>query len=97
LAARIPALLDGTSPAEAGSVYSLLAEVYADLGDVARAKELYEQAAELLEQSNPNPRLIDVYSQIAELYEAQGRREDAYEYMKKAVGMQQRVAAATRT
>ena len=97
LAARIPALLDGVSPAEAGSVYSLLAEVHADLGDVARAKELYEQAAELLEQSNLNPRLIDVYSQIAELYEAQGRREDAYEYMKKAVGMQQRVAAATPT
>lgn len=97
LAARIPALLDGVSPADAGSVYSLLAEVHADLGDVTRAKELYERAAELLEQSNPNPTLIDVYSQIAELYEAQGRREDAYEYMKKAVGMQQRVVAATRT
>ncbi len=97
LAARIPALLDGVSPADAGSVYALLAEVHADLGDVARAKELYEQAAELLEQSNPGPTLIDVYSQIAEFHEAQGRREDAYEYMKKAVGMQQRVAAATRT
>jgi tetratricopeptide (TPR) repeat protein len=97
LAARIPALLDGVSPADAGSVYSLLAEVHADLGDVALAKELYEQAAELLEQSDPSPALIDVYSQIAELYEAQGRREDAYEYMKKAVGMQQQVAATART
>ena len=97
LAARIPALLDGVSPPDAGSVYSLLAEVHADLGDVARAKELFEQAAELLEQSNPSPALIDVYSQIAELYEAQGRREDAYEYMKRAVGMQQQVAATART
>ena len=78
---------------EAGSVYSLLAEVHAGLGDVARAKELYEQAAELLEQSSPSRALVDVYSQIAELYEAEGRREDAYEYMKKAVGMQQQVAA----
>jgi tetratricopeptide (TPR) repeat protein len=97
LAARIPALLEGVPPADAGSVYSLLAEVHADLGDVALAKELYEQAAELLEQSDPSPALIDVYSQIAELYEAQGRREDAYEYMKKAVGMQQQVAATART
>ncbi|HLM33269.1 MAG TPA: tetratricopeptide repeat protein [Gaiellaceae bacterium] len=97
LAAGVPALLDSASPAEAGSVYSLLAEVHADLGDVARATELYQRAAELLEQSNPRPTLIEVYSQIAELYEAQGRREDAYEYMKKAVGMQQQVAAAART
>ena len=97
LAARVPGLLDGASPAEAGSVYSLLAEVQAGLGDVARAKELYEQAAELLEQSNPSPTLVDVYSHIAELFEAEGRREDAYEYMKKAVGMQQQVALAART
>lgn len=97
LAAGIPVLLEGGSPADAGSVYSLLAEVHADLGDAARATELYEQAAGLLEQANPSPTLIDVYSQIAELYEAEGRREDAYEYMKKAVGMQQQVAAAART
>jgi tetratricopeptide (TPR) repeat protein len=97
LVAGIPALLEGASPADAGSVYSLLAEVHADLGDGARAKELYEQAAEFLEQSNPGSTLIDVYSQIAELYEAEGRREVAYEYMKKAVGMQQKVAAAARS
>ena len=97
LAARVPALLGGASPAEAGSVYALLAEVNADLGDADVAKKLYERAAELLEQSNPSPTLIEVYSQIAELYEAQGRREEAYEYMKKALGMQQQVAAAART
>jgi tetratricopeptide (TPR) repeat protein len=97
LAARVPALLGSASPAEAGSVYALLAEVNADLGDADGAKKLYEQAAELLEQSNPSPTLIEVYSQIAELYEAQGRREEAYEYMKKALGMQQQVAAAART
>jgi tetratricopeptide (TPR) repeat protein len=97
LAARVPAHLGSVSPAEAGSVYALLAEVNADLEDADGAKKLYERAAELLEQSNPSPTLIEVYSQIAELYEAQGRREEAYEYMKKALGMQQQVAAAART
>jgi len=97
LTARVPALLDGTPPADAGPVHSLLAEVHADLGDAASAIEHYEQAARLLEQSSPSPTLIDVYSRIAELYEAEGRREDAYECMKKAVGMQQQVAAAART
>ena len=94
---RVPVLLEQVPPGEAGSVYALLAEVQAELGDAARARDLYEQAAELLEQSKPSHTLIDVYSKIAELHEAEGRREDAYEYMKKAVGMQQQVAAAART
>jgi tetratricopeptide (TPR) repeat protein len=97
LAALVPPLLDGASEADAGSVYSLLAEVQIDLGDAARARELYEQAAELLEHTNASTELVNVYSQIAELYEGEGRREDAYEYMKKAVGMQQQVAATART
>ena len=37
---------------------------------------------------------IDVYSQLADLAEAEGRKEEAYELMKKAVGMQQAVAEA---
>jgi hypothetical protein len=33
-----------------------------------------------------------VYAQMAELYEADGNAEMAYEYMKKAVGMQKALA-----
>ena len=66
--------------------------VYEELGDRGRARELYELAAELLEPRNPNRFLIEVYSKLADLAEAEGRKEEAYEYMKKAVGKQQAVA-----
>ena len=59
-----------------------------------RARELYELAAELLEPRNPNRFLIDVYSRLADIAESEGRKEEAYELMKKAVGMQKAVADA---
>ena len=48
--------------------------------------------AELLEPNNPNRFLIDVYSKLADLADGEGRKEEAYEYMKKAMGMQRAVS-----
>ena len=42
-------------PEDAGRAYSLAADVYVELGNPERAQELYEQAAEYLEQSNSDP------------------------------------------
>jgi tetratricopeptide (TPR) repeat protein len=84
LAMEISGLLKDASPEEAGRSYGLLAEMYEDLGDPSRALELYELAADLLEK-NPNRYLINVYARLANLLEAQGRKDDALEVLKRAV------------
>jgi tetratricopeptide (TPR) repeat protein len=92
LAMQISGIIADAHPEDAARSYSTLAEIYEEMGDRARALELYELAAELLRPTNPNRYLAGIYARMAELYEAEGRTEDAYEHMKKAVGMQQDVA-----
>ncbi|MEO8290134.1 MAG: tetratricopeptide repeat protein [Gaiellaceae bacterium] len=92
LAMQISGLIADAHPEDAARSYSVLAGVFGDLGDRGRARELYELAADLLEPRNPSRYLIDVYSRLAELAEAEGRKEEAYELMKKAIGMQKAVA-----
>ncbi|MGH3040524.1 MAG: tetratricopeptide repeat protein [Gaiellaceae bacterium] len=95
-AMQVSAIIADARPEDAARGYTTLAEVYEDVGDRARALELNELAAELLRPINPNRHLAEIYARMAELYEAEGRAADAYEHMKKAVGMQ-REAAAKRT
>ena len=94
LAMQISGLIADAHPEDAARSYAVLAGVFDDLGDRSRARELYELAAELLEPQNPNRFLIDVYSRLADIAESEGRKEEAYELMKKAVGMQKAVADA---
>jgi tetratricopeptide (TPR) repeat protein len=94
LAMQISGLIADAHPEDAARSYAVLAGVFDDLGDRGRARELYELAAELLEPRNPNRFLIDVYSRLADIAESEGRKEEAYELMKKAVGMQKAVAEA---
>ena len=77
-------------PMEAGRCYLLVAQLRADAGDRARAIELYELAAELLSVV-PNRFLLDAYGRLAELFEADGRKDEALDVLKKA--MQAQVAA----
>ena len=93
LAMQISGTIAEAHPEDAARSYSLLADVYEELGDRARALELYELAEELLRPNNPNRYLVAVYARLAELHEADGHTESAYEYMKKAVGMQQTVTS----
>ncbi|HVD65415.1 MAG TPA: tetratricopeptide repeat protein [Gaiellaceae bacterium] len=95
LAMQISGLIADAHPEDAARSYSVLAGVFDDLGDRGRAKELYELAEELLEPRTPNRFLIDVYSRLADIAESEGRKEEAYELMKKAVGMQKAVAEVT--
>ena len=94
LAMQISGLIADAHPEDAARSYSVLASVFEDLGDRGRAKELYELAAELLEPRKPNRFLVDVYSHLADIAESEGRKEEAYDLMKKAVGMQKDVAEA---
>jgi tetratricopeptide (TPR) repeat protein len=95
LAMQISGLIADAHPEDAARSYSVLAGVFEDLGDRGRAKELYELAAELLEPRQPNRFLVDVYSHLADIAESEGCKEEAYELMKKAVGMQKDVAEAS--
>ncbi|MDQ3670128.1 MAG: helix-turn-helix domain-containing protein [Actinomycetota bacterium] len=93
LAMEISGLLADADPNDTGRIYGLLGEIFADLGDRERARELYELAIDFLERVHPNRYLIEVYAQLADLLENEGHKQEAYAYMKKAVGMQQAVAA----
>ena len=97
LAMQISGVIADAHPEDAARSYTTLAEVYEELGDRERALELFELSAELLRPSNPNRYLVGVYARMAELHEAEGRPDRAYEYMKKAVGMQQDVALKLET
>jgi tetratricopeptide (TPR) repeat protein len=92
LAMQISGLISEAAPEDAARGYAVLGGVYEELGETDRAREVYELAAELLEPRNPNRYLIDVYSKLADLADAAGHKEEAYEYMRKALGQQRAVA-----
>jgi len=77
----------GDDASEAGRSYSLLAQTFATAGERARAIELLELACQLLEQT-PNRYLVEAYSELAELLEADGRKDEAFAVLRKAVTTQ---------
>ena len=86
LAMEVTGVIVNANVEDAGRSYTLLADLFAGVGDVARAGELYELAAELLEK-NPNRYLVRVYRRHAELLESQGKRDEAMDLLKKAVAV----------
>jgi tetratricopeptide (TPR) repeat protein len=86
LAMEVAGLLKDASPHDAGRGYALVGQVYEELGERARAIELYELAAEVL-QSSPGRYLVEVYQRLAKLFEEDERKEDALETLKKAVAV----------
>ena len=91
LATEITSLLADAEPIEVGRVYALLGDAARESDEQARARELYELALEFLERNSPNRFLVDVYARMADLLEKEGRTDEAYAYMKRAVGMKQAV------
>jgi tetratricopeptide (TPR) repeat protein len=79
-------LADG-SPHDAGRGYMLIADVFEELGDSAKARELYELAAEVLE-AIPGRYLSEAYQKLARLLEAEGQKDEALSVLKKAVAVQ---------
>jgi tetratricopeptide (TPR) repeat protein len=95
LGMEITGRLGKAEPVDAGRVYSLLGDVYASLHELARAREVYELAIEILEGSGTNRYLVEVYTKLAGLFEAEGNRDRAYELMKRAVAVQQAVSVGS--
>jgi hypothetical protein len=60
-------------------------QLYEQLGDRAKARELYELAAEMLER-NPNRYLARAYAGLAEIEEAEGNAREAAALRAKAAG-----------
>ena len=83
-ASAVAGLLAEIDPHDAGRSYAVVARVFAELGDTARAIELYELAAELL-QNTSNPYLADVYEALGRLFEAEGRGDEALRFLKRAL------------
>jgi tetratricopeptide (TPR) repeat protein len=92
VAMTIQGLLADAEPDDAGRAYTVLGDVYRQVGDHARAREIWELAAELLERE-PNPYLADVYERLGTLLEEEGRTEEALQMLKRAYGARQRTQA----
>jgi tetratricopeptide (TPR) repeat protein len=85
-------LLDDAEPDDAGRAYTVLGDVHRQIGDTARAREIWELAAELLEHE-PNPYIADVYERLGTLLEEEGRTAEALQMLKRAYGARQRTEA----
>jgi tetratricopeptide (TPR) repeat protein len=94
LAMRVAAQLDGTHPGDAGRAYVLLAEIFDRVGDIARARQLYETGIALLGKQGPSRYLASAYRRLAELFEADYRTEDAIAVLKHALSIQATIESA---
>jgi tetratricopeptide (TPR) repeat protein len=65
-----------------------LAEIFEELGQPDRARELYERAIELAERCPWRPWLAEFYARLAGLLEREGRRDEAYDVLKRALSAQ---------
>ena len=75
-------------PDLAGRAYAVAADVYAQTGDRARALELYELSGELMADRD-HAFIRELYAKMAELLEAEGRKDDALELLKRAMGLKE--------
>jgi tetratricopeptide (TPR) repeat protein len=77
-------LLNEVDPQDAGRGYVVLAGVFLELGDLPRARELYELAVELLERHGL-PYLVDAYRGLADVLKRDGKTDEALEVLEKAL------------
>ena len=75
--------LANSSLTSAGRAYAIAASVFQTIGDLDKAIELYELAAEQLEVNDRHR--VEVLTALGEIYEAQGRQDDALRAMKAAL------------
>jgi transcriptional regulator with XRE-family HTH domain/predicted negative regulator of RcsB-dependent stress response len=84
LALAVLGELGGVGKFDAARATTVVADVLAASGDRAHAIELYEGA---LEHMGHSPFALDAYRRLADLLEAEGRRDEAFELLKRAVTM----------
>jgi tetratricopeptide (TPR) repeat protein len=78
--------LGETQAEDAGRGYALLGEIFADLGDTARANELLELAIEILERQRPSRYLVAAYKRKAALLRGEGKVDEAIQLLERGLG-----------
>lgn len=78
-------LLADTSPTNAGRSYALAASIFNELGNPEKALELYELAIESFPAQDRHA--AETYSAMAEIAKAAGRKDDALEYLERALAI----------
>jgi tetratricopeptide (TPR) repeat protein len=78
--------LRDTQPQDAGRAYSLLGEIFADLGDSARANELLELAIDILEKQPASRYLYSAYKRKAGLLRGEGKIDEAIALLERGLG-----------
>jgi tetratricopeptide (TPR) repeat protein len=90
LALDVGNALRGTHPVDAGRTYALLGEIFAELGEDARARELLELAVEILERQAPNQYLVQAYKRLAAILRERGDTEGALDVLERALTVHER-------
>jgi len=76
---------------DVGRAYLLLGEIFDDLGEPERARELLELAVEGLERQAPSRYLVQAYKRLAALLKERGDTDAAFSVLERALGVQDRV------
>lgn len=84
-------LLADASPTNTGRSYALAASIFNKLGDQAKALELYELAVECFPAQDRHA--AEAYGAMAEIAKAAGRKDDALEYLERALAIRSSVRA----
>ncbi|HLX32621.1 MAG TPA: tetratricopeptide repeat protein [Gaiellaceae bacterium] len=84
-------LLADTSPTNAGRSYLLAASIFKDIGDDAKALELYELAAESFPVQDRHA--AEAYQAMAEIAKAAGRKDEALQYLEQALATRTNIRA----
>jgi tetratricopeptide (TPR) repeat protein len=91
LAMQVSGELRDAHPVDAGRLNALLGEIFADLGEGARARELLELAIDQLEAQAPTRYLVQAYKRLGAILKEEGHTNDALEVLERALGVQEKV------
>ena len=82
-------LLADTSPTNAGRSYTLAASIFRDLGDEPKALELYQLATDSFPAQDRHA--ADAYQAMAEIAKSAGRKDEALDYLERALAIRSSV------
>jgi tetratricopeptide (TPR) repeat protein len=94
IAMEVAGKLTDAQPVERTRAYLIIGNLFRELGDTARAEELYELAIESGENHPPGKALVAAYRALAGILKEKGRRDEALDLLEKALGIQERMAQA---
>jgi tetratricopeptide (TPR) repeat protein len=93
LALEIAGVLREIGADDAGRAYATAGEIFERLGEPRRALELYELALEVVDGAPTYG--VDIYARMARLLENEGRKDEALDLLKLAVGLRAQTERTT--